>query len=202
MAGSNILYSGSFDSTAKVWDLNNFTTETPLKSSLTIKGHEQTIWAVLGIEKQRVLLTGSADKTIKHWQLNPSNTNSELVCKYTGHTDCVRALALSNVNPSHFFSCSNDGSVIQWQLANPYALKVFQITTSFLYSINMVYNSEVNSDECVFITSGEDRSLRIHSTAKGTSKSDSSGCIQTLSLPCQTLWYTSKQHTNSNLPST
>ncbi len=195
LSGSNLLYSGSFDSTAKVWNLNNLKPQAPLKSSLTIRGHEQTIWAVLGIDKQRVLLTGSADKTIKHWQLDSNNTRAELVCKYTGHTDCVRGLALSNTNSSQFFSCSNDGSAIQWQLAQPSPLRVFQITNSFLYSINMVWNADRSgeeSDECVFVTSGEDRTLRVHSTMKGTSKADSSGCIQSLALPCQTLWYTSK----------
>lgn len=190
MSGNNILYSGSFDSTAKVWNLNNFKAGAELKSSLTIKSHEQTIWSVLGIEKQRVLLTGSADKTIKHWQLNSTNTGSELICTYKGHTDCVRALALNNVNTNEFFSCSNDGSVIQWQITNPNPMRVFQITNSFLYSINMVYGEEAASDECLFVTSGEDRTLRIHSSLKGSSKSDTSGCVQSLALPCQTLWYT------------
>lgn len=190
MSGTNILYSGSFDSTAKVWDLNNFKSGAELKSSLTIKSHEQTIWSVLGIEKQRVLLTGSADKTIKHWQLNQANTNCDLICTYKGHTDCVRGLALNHFNKNEFFSCSNDGCVIQWQISNPQPMRVFQVTNSFLYSINMVYSDESAPGECLFITSGEDRTLRIHSTSKGSAKSDSSGCVQSLALPCQTLWYT------------
>lgn len=190
VSGSNILYSGSFDSTAKVWDLKNFKADMPLKSSLTIKGHEQTIWAVLAIEKQRVLLTGSADKTIKHWQLDQSSSNADMVCKYTGHTDCVRALAMSNVNDREFFSCSNDGTAIQWKLSHPKPMRVFNITNSFLYSINMVYSEDREENECLFITSGEDRSLRIHSTSKENTTSDKSGCLQTLALPCQTLWYT------------
>jgi len=190
MSGSNILYSGSFDSTAKVWNLNNLKADSPLSSSLTIRGHEQTIWSVVAIESQQALLTGSADKSIKHWKLNPSNSSSTLICKYTGHTDCVRGLALSNVNDQHFFSCSNDGSAIQWQLSNPNPLKVFKITNSFLYSINMLYSDNHDPNETLFITSGEDRTLRIHSSSKSQSKADSSGCLQSLALPVQTLWYT------------
>ena len=38
MSGSNMLYSGSFDSTAKVWNLNNLKPGSELSSSLTIKG--------------------------------------------------------------------------------------------------------------------------------------------------------------------
>jgi len=151
-----------------------------------------TVWSVVCIEKKSILLTGSADKTIKHWQLDSSNTSAELGCKYLGHTDCVRALTLNNLNSREFFSCSNDGSVIQWQLLNPNPLRVFQITNSFLYSVNMVYSERNAPDEYVFITSGEDRTLRIHSTLKANSGFDSSACIQSLALPCQTLWYTSK----------
>ena len=149
-------------------------------------GHEQTVWSVLGIERQRVLLTGSADKTINHWQLAPANKSSSLIVKYTGHTDCVRGLAMSIVNEQEFFSCSNDGTVIQWRLAQPTPLRTFAITSSFLYSINMVYTDDSKDNECLFVTSGEDRTLRIHSTAN----LDASGCIQKLTLPCQTLWYT------------
>lgn len=134
-------------------------------------------------------MTGSADKTIKHWQLNSSNTNAENVCKYVGHTDCVRGIALSNTNDQEFFSCSNDGCVIQWRLTIANPLRTFKVTDSFLYSINMVHSANSNN-ECLFITSGEDRTLRVHSTSKSTSNSDSSGCIQSIALPCQTLWYT------------
>lgn len=192
MFGNNILYSSSFDNTAKVWNLNNFKTEISLKSSITIKGHDMTVWSVVCIEKKRILLTGSADKTIKHWQLDSLNTSAELVCKYLGHTDCVRALTLKNLDSEEFFSCSNDGSVIEWQLFNSSALRVFQITNSFLYSINMVYYEKKKPDEYLFITSGEDRTLRIHSTSKTSTQSDTSACIQSIALPCQTLWHASK----------
>jgi phospholipase A-2-activating protein len=64
---------------------------------------------------------------------------------------------------------------------------MFRVTDSFLYSINMVHSS---SNECLFITSGEDRTLRVHSSSKSSSDFDSSGCIQSIALPCQTLWYT------------
>lgn len=189
MFGSNILYSSSFDSTAKVWNLNNFKTKVPLKSSLTIKGHEMTVWSVVSVERKRILLTGSADKTIKHWQLDSSYTSAELVCKYSGHTDCVRALTLKNLDGQEFFSCSNDGSVIEWQLLNSSPLRIFQITNSFLYSVNMVYCEEKRPEEYIFITSGEDRTLRIHSTLKTRTQSDTSACIQSITLPCQTLWH-------------
>jgi phospholipase A-2-activating protein len=46
-------------------------------------------------------------------------------------------------------------------------------------------NDSETSSDCYFITSGEDRSLRIHCVS-----STSESTVQTIALPCQTLWYT------------
>jgi phospholipase A-2-activating protein len=92
---------------------------------------------------------------------------------YTGHTDCVRGLA---TNKDYFFSCSNDGTVIQWQLNNPNPIKRYNITESFIYSIFASNN--------IFVTSGEDRSLRIHDSNRPANDS----LLQTLVLPSQSLW--------------
>jgi len=137
---------------------------------------------VLGIEKQGVLLTGSADKTIKHWQLNSSKTEAECICKYTGHTDCVRGLSLSSFNDQEFFSCSNDGCVIQWRLGQTTPLRTIRITDSFLYSINMIYTDDISA--AYFTTSGEDRTLRIHCVS-----SNQADIRQSIALPAQSLWY-------------
>ena len=142
---------------------------------------------MLGINKQGVVLTASADKTIKHWQLDSSNTKAENICKYIGHVDCVRGIALNSKNEQEFFTCSNDGYVLHWRLTQTSPLRKFRVTDSFLYSINMLVslNDTTSSKDCYFITSGEDRSLRIHCA------SDSSeSTVQTIALPCQTLWYT------------
>ena len=135
---------------------------------------------MIGLDQEGCVLTGSADKSIKQWQLNGSLTKSELLSKYTGHSDCVRGLAVRN--NEEFFSCSNDGCVLQWRFRQSSPLKTFRVTDSFLYSVNILHS---NNNECQFITSGEDRSLRIHST----SSKHESGCVQTIAIPCQTLWY-------------
>lgn len=59
-------------------------------------------------------------------------------------------------------------------------LRQIQITQSFLYSINTItFNQQPH-----IITSGEDRSLRIHSISGKQIELQ-----QTIVLPCQTLWY-------------
>lgn len=157
-----------------------------VKSSITIKEHLHTVWSVLAIEKRSILLTASADKTIKQFSIDSSRGSYEFQFKYTGHSDCVRGLCIHAHTDAEFFSCSNDGTVIEWRLESPTPLRRVQVTGSFLYAINTLRPEvDINDDTCYVITSGEDRSLRIHEM--GAKKA---GVMQTIVLPCQTLWYT------------
>jgi phospholipase A-2-activating protein len=96
-----------FCRTAKVW--KNFTL------AYELKGHQQSVWAVLGVDEDQFLtgknsrccigvgidsLAGSADKTIKLWQKHKA------LHTFTGHQDAVRGLAL--IPDIGFASCSND----------------------------------------------------------------------------------------------
>jgi len=97
--------------TAKVW--KNFSL------AYDLKGHEQSVWAVVAIDEERFLtgicpntlysltsgltklrLAGSADKTIKFWQQH------KVIQTYRGHRDAVRGLTL--MPDIGFASCSND----------------------------------------------------------------------------------------------
>lgn len=71
--------------------------------------------------------------------------------------------------------------MIQWIINNPTPIKRYNITESFLYSICILNNSNASKD-CLFATSGEDRSLRINDSSKGDSS------LQTITLPSQSLW--------------
>lgn len=94
--------------TAKVW--KNFTLQYDLK------GHQQSVWAVLALEDSH-FLTGlsdlcsitdpfdtftlaSADTTIRFWMQN------KVIRTYEGHRDAVRGLSL--IPDLGFASCSND----------------------------------------------------------------------------------------------
>ena len=183
----NLLYSGSFDASTKIWNLNNLVkSDFKLGSSMTLAGHEFTVWCVLGVDKQGVILTASADKTIKHWQLSGNKREADDICIYTGHTDCVRGLTLNTNNKQEFFSCANDGYVIHWRLGMSTPLRKFRVCDSFLYSIHMLNYAQMplNSEECYFTTSSEDRAVRVHHSSAKTGMST----VQTLSLPCQTVW--------------
>ncbi|KAF7244575.1 Phospholipase A-2-activating protein [Varanus komodoensis] len=126
------------------------------KCMMTLQGHTAAVWAVKILPEQGLMLTGSADKTIKLWK--------------AGHEDCVRGLAI--LSETAFLSCSNDASIRRWQISGE-CLQVYYGHTNYIYCISVFPQSED------FVTSGEDRSLRIW--RKGE-------CTQTIRLPAQSAW--------------
>ncbi|XP_067409268.1 phospholipase A-2-activating protein isoform X2 [Emydura macquarii macquarii] len=150
------LLSGSWDTTAKVW-LND-------KCMMTLQGHTAAVWAVKILPEQGLMLTGSADKTIKLWKAGRCERT------FTGHEDCVRGLAI--LNDTEFLSCANDASIRRWQITGE-CLQIYYGHTNYIYSISVFPHCKD------FITTGEDRSLRIWKQGE---------CAQTIRLPAQSLW--------------
>ena len=93
-----------------------------------------------------VMLTGSADKTIKMWKGG--------ACQKTlgGHTDCIRGLAV--LSPEEFLSCANDCTVKRWTSEG-------QCTGTFHGHENYVYSMALMPNGVDFVTSGEDRTVRV-----------------------------------------
>ncbi|XP_025934491.1 phospholipase A-2-activating protein isoform X2 [Apteryx rowi] len=150
------LLSGSWDTTAKVW-LND-------RCMMTLQGHTAAIWAVKILPEQGLMLTGSADKTIKLWKAGRCERT------FTGHEDCVRGLAI--LSEMEFLSCANDASIRRWQISGE-CLQVYYGHTNYIYSISVF-------PQCKdFVTTGEDRSLRIWKQGE---------CAQTIRLPAQSVW--------------
>ncbi|XP_013048825.2 phospholipase A-2-activating protein [Anser cygnoides] len=150
------LLSGSWDTTAKVW-LHD-------RCMMTLQGHTAAIWAVKILPEQGLMLTGSADKTIKLWKAGRCERT------FTGHEDCVRGLAI--LSEMEFLSCANDASVRRWQISGE-CLQVYYGHTNYIYSISVFPHCKD------FVTTGEDRSLRIWKRGE---------CAQTIRLPAQSVW--------------
>ncbi|NWX92594.1 PLAP protein, partial [Nothoprocta ornata] len=154
------LLSGSWDTTAKVW-LND-------RCMMTLQGHTAAIWAVKILPEQGLMLTGSADKTIKLWKAG--RCERTFTGKYSWHEDCVRGLAI--LSETEFLSCANDASVRRWQISGE-CLQVYYGHTNYIYCISVF-------PQCKdFVTTGEDRSLRIWKRGE---------CAQTIRLPAQSVW--------------
>jgi WD40 repeat protein len=95
------LFSGSYDGTIKVWDLNTLT------EVGTLAGHTDGVLSLAVAEGR--LYSGSYDKTIKVWDLNTLTEVGTLA----GHTSSVAALAVAE---SKLYSGSTDKTIKVWDL--------------------------------------------------------------------------------------
>ncbi|XP_013178100.1 PREDICTED: phospholipase A-2-activating protein-like [Papilio xuthus] len=157
---SGILLSSSWDNTAKVWNINNIHSE-----PLTLKGHQAAVWAIVELGNG-TYATASADKTIKLWKKDGSGIST-----LTGHTDCVRDLAVATAEV--FLSCSNDATVRLWTNKGE-RLNTYYGHSNYIYSICI--NPGVPNS---FTTCGEDGTVRLWSNGD---------CVREIHLPVQSVW--------------
>jgi WD40 repeat protein len=100
---NHLLISGSFDTTARIWDVNT-------GSCLhTLKGHSDHIYAVAFSPDSRMAVTGSDDHSLKLWQVS----DGHLYATLEGHTDKVRSVAFTP-DGQYILSGSWDKSIRLW----------------------------------------------------------------------------------------
>ena len=167
---------------------------------MTLSGHESAVWAVAILPEVSVCLsllkvfftdmlgqvgimvTAGADKSIKLWKagrcthtltgaLHSHLTESKSLRLLTGHTDCVRALAV--VDSTQFLSASNDAHVRRWSSSGE-CLGTYSGHTNYIYSLSLL---GPGGDS--WVTGGEDRSVRIWKGGE---------VVQTLYLPVISVW--------------
>ncbi|MBS0604660.1 MAG: F-box/WD repeat-containing protein [Verrucomicrobia bacterium] len=95
------LFSGSFDNTIKIWNLNTNT------CTATLQGHNGPVCS-LALDGQ-LLISGSYDRTVKIWDLS---TNT-CIATLEGYNSPVFSLALDG---QRLFSGSYDGTIKIWDL--------------------------------------------------------------------------------------
>ncbi|KAI5644066.1 PUL domain-containing protein [Phthorimaea operculella] len=157
---SGCLLSSSWDSSAKVWNVNM-----PQATPVTLKGHQAAVWCIVELGNG-TYATASADKTIKLWK-----KDGTVISTLTGHTDCVRGLAVANAET--FLSCSNDASIRHWTNKGE-CLNTYYGHSNYIYSICM--NPALKEG---FATCGEDGSVRMWSGGD---------CIMQIRLPVHSVW--------------
>uniref|UniRef100_A0A8C1EK34 Phospholipase A2-activating protein n=1 Tax=Cyprinus carpio carpio TaxID=630221 RepID=A0A8C1EK34_CYPCA len=151
----------------------------------TLKGHKNTV-CTLSSGKFGTMLSGSWDTTAKVWlgekclmtlQVKWNGLGITIVVSQFGslqcgacHEDCVRGLAV--INEVEFLSCSNDASIRRWMVTGE-CVQVYYSHTNYIYSLAVFPNGQD------FISTGEDRTLRVW--RKGE-------CSQTIRLPAQSVW--------------
>lgn len=160
--GAQTLLSGSWDKTARVWEIS----ENMPPTSLELKGHDAAVWAVATVPNGRYV-TGSADKNIFMW-----NTKGEKVLVIKGHNDCVRGLiGLPN---NGLLSCGNDAVIKLWNEDG-------ECIRDYHGHGNYIYGIALGPDGDKFVTCGEDSSIRLWSIEKGADG-------DALMIPAQSVW--------------
>lgn len=98
------LFSGAFDSSIKVWDINR------LETGATLTGHSGRVLALVCDSK--FLYSGSFDRTVRVWDLESLECVGEPL---TGHVARVSALACDQGDGRHrLFSGSFDETIRSW----------------------------------------------------------------------------------------
>ncbi|KAK7576747.1 hypothetical protein V9T40_013033 [Parthenolecanium corni] len=154
----NTILSASWDKSVKVWSLS----PTGSQCLLTIRGHQQAVWAVLHTTSD-FIVTGSADKIIK-----VHKNDGSLIRTLTGHTDCVRCLA--ELSSTEILSCSNDATIRKWSLETGDCLDTIYGHPNFIYNFCVRDN--------LIASSGEDRCVMIWFGTK----------YESIALPAQSVW--------------
>ena len=112
----------SYDCTARVWDVASVPGASRLgrllqwrptvTQSLTLRGHDAAVNAVLFHPNEKWVLTGSSDRTIRVWRLSDGTTEHVL----SGHDGLVTSLRLSS-DGRFLISGSTDGAIRIWVMA-------------------------------------------------------------------------------------
>lgn len=155
----NTLASGSWDATARVWDLAT------MLQKYVLRGHSASVWDVKIVDATNdIYLTASADGTIRRWKGDKETR------QYKGHLDVVRKLLL--LPNGTFASCSNDSTIIIWDLESGNILHRLQGHTSFIYDLGSLPNGDL-------VSCSEDRSVRVWRNNVP---------VQAITLPCVSVW--------------
>uniref|UniRef100_A0A1I7ZHY6 WD_REPEATS_REGION domain-containing protein n=1 Tax=Steinernema glaseri TaxID=37863 RepID=A0A1I7ZHY6_9BILA len=171
---ARILISGSWDTTAIIWDIGGlYEGLVGDCERFVLQGHNQSVWAAKTGFVKNSFITGSADKTIKYW-------DRANVLKSMTAPDIVRAIEL--IGKDHVFGLLNSGSVGLWDLSSETMLTSYNtMSGEFMYSMKLL--TMPNQEKCL-VTCGEGGNVEVLKIDENDLLSPS----ETFQLPVGSIW--------------
>ena len=114
-------------------------------------GHDGRVRCLAMEPKGQWFASGSSDTIIKIWDLATGRCRLDLVA----HKEAVRGVAISALSP-YMFSCSDDHSVLNWDLETNAVTRNFHGHLSAVYTVNTH-----PSQENIIVTGGRDATVRV-----------------------------------------
>uniref|UniRef100_A0A915ETT4 PFU domain-containing protein n=1 Tax=Ditylenchus dipsaci TaxID=166011 RepID=A0A915ETT4_9BILA len=127
---NQLLLSGSWDSRAIVWSIDDIVQGKDFITRTELTRHTHSVWAISSIPTNPIhYLTGSADRKIKL-----HNSNLQEVLTFEGHTDVVRSVC--PLSETIFVSAANDSTLRVWDIDTGKCIQKCETTHGeYIYSI-------------------------------------------------------------------
>ena len=127
---TNTLYSGSHDTTIRVWHLDPDIDDFQCVKKL--EGHKFTVWALCVTKDGQYLFSGSSDGTIIQWKTDTYST--KILKAHTGKVYCLE------ITTNMFFSAGQDRNIIVWDLVTCDQITVLRGNTDTIWSLYIYSN--------------------------------------------------------------
>lgn len=148
-----MLVSGSWDATAKIWDLESG------ECTATLSGHAFAV--TVCILENGAIVTGSQDGNLHLWDKYGNKART----KIGAHKDIIREII--EVKGIGLLTCSNDSSVKLWSCENLEQFGIWTNHESFVFALASLGGSD-------YVSGGEDFNLKV---VKGGKVDDDKGII-------------------------
>ena len=136
----NLFISGSWDTQARIWDINKQIT------LYVLPGHAYAV-TVLALPNKKYV-TGSQDKNLNFW-----DNDKKVLTIPNAHDDIIRSIILAP-DENSIYTASNDMIIKQWTLQGQ-LLNTFQGHEAFIFSL--CFNNQTHE----LFSSGDDRIVKI-----------------------------------------
>jgi WD40 repeat protein len=150
LLNNNILASGSYDRTIKLWSL--LLTNNESKLIQTLIGHNGCVYCLTLLNDGIHLASGSDDRTIRIWNII---SNCSQVRILSGHQDSIQTIIV--LNDGTLASGSDDKTIKIWDTSNGEIIKTLNGHSGTIYSLVVLNNG-------ILVSCSGDKTIKLWNT--------------------------------------